>query len=208
MKNSVNNSALSASQISNGRKGIIGKTSQLSQVLRTFEGLYTQVLSDTEGLSVEEWMSRMGVERVTVTNKKGETRKKGYTPGTIRAGWNPSMLKDDKQLCTFKWINAKWRDKDGKEYRRVYTLSEAKKADATPIKRYQLTEIDDSKWSVDIILKGLIQSRKYEDEAKKAADSAKECSKMPKKLCIIRNVENGDVVTREIVEIDSSEIYF
>ena len=53
MKNSVNNSALSASQISNGRKGIIGKTSQLSQVLRTFEGLYTQVLSDTEGLSVE-----------------------------------------------------------------------------------------------------------------------------------------------------------
>ena len=72
---------LSTSQVNNGVKAIINSTSQLTQVLRAFADLYDKKLPNTEGLTTEAWMSAMSVERFV--DKNG--RKKGYTPGTIKA---------------------------------------------------------------------------------------------------------------------------
>lgn len=88
---------LNAKQINAGTREILGKTSQLTQVLRQFETLYSEKLASCDGLTVEAWMSAMGVERFTVTKRDGKVQKKGYTPGTIRKGWNTAMQTEGRK---------------------------------------------------------------------------------------------------------------
>lgn len=121
---------LNAKQINAGTREILGKTSQLTQVLRQFETLYSEKLASCDGLTVAAWMSAMGVERFTVTKKDGKVQKKGYTPGTIRKGWNTAMQTEGEKgkMCVFKNIPAKYKDEDDTVYR-VFTPEEAAKID-------------------------------------------------------------------------------
>ncbi len=192
---------LTTSQVNNGIKAIVSKTSQLTQVLRAFADLYDKELPNTEGLTTEAWMSAMGVERFVTA--KGA--KKGYTPGTIKAGWNPAMLTESGNMCTFKNVPAKY--KVGKEVFRVYTLEEAKKLDGKPVTRYQLAEIADDKWTVAIVLKGIKQSRDYSTHNDRAVESALDYEGLSD-LYIIRIVEKDGQQVREIVKIDKNEVYF
>ena len=200
---------LNAKQINAGTREILGKTSQLTQVLRTFETLYTQKLPSCDGMTVEGFMSAMGVERFTVTKKDGKVQKKGYTPGTIRKGWNTAMQTEGEKgkMCVFKNVPAKYKDEDGTVYR-VFTLEEAEKIDGKCVSRFMLSEIADDKWTVAIILRGLKQGRdfkKYNDHSMKSKMEWEEVEN----LCIIRVVEdeNGKQ-SREIVEIEKDEVYF
>lgn len=193
---------LSTSQVNNGVKAIVSKTSQLSQVLRAFADLYDKELDKTEGLTTEAWMSAMGVERFVTA--KGV--KKGYTPGTIKAGWNTAMLTETGNMCTFKNVPAKY--KVGKEVFRVYTLEEAKKLDGKPVTRYQLSEIADDKWTVAIVLKGIKQSRDYTTHNDRAVESALDYEGLTDLYIVkIEENENGQQV-RKIVKINKSEVYF
>lgn len=199
--------SLNAKQINAGSREIINKTSQLTQVLRTFETLYTQKLTSCEGMTVEAWMGAMGVERFTTTNKSGKVTKKGYTPGTIRKGWNDSMQTEEGKMCVFKNVPAKYKDEDGTVYR-VFTPEEAAKIDGKPVSRFMLSEIADDKWTVAIILRGLKQGRNYAKYNDRSVESELEWEEMSE-LCIIRVIEdeNGKQ-TREIVEIEKEEVYF
>lgn len=198
---------LNAKQVNAGSREIINATSQLTQVLRTFETLYTQKLSSCEGMTVEAWMSAMGVERFTTTNKNGKVTKKGYTPGTIRKGWNDSMQTEEGKMCVFKNVPAKYKDEEGTVYC-VFTPEEAAKIDGKCVSRFMLSEIADDKWTVAIILRGLKQGRdfkKYNDRSVKSKMAWEEMEN----LCIIRVVEdeNGKQ-SHEIVEIEKDEVYF
>lgn len=201
------NVTLNAKQINGGSREIISKTSQLTQVLRTFETLYTQKLSSCEGMTVEAWMSAMGVERFTTTNKKGQVTKKGYTPGTIRKGWNTSMQTEAGKMCVFKNMPAKYKDEDGTVYR-VFTPEEAAKIDGKCVSRFMLSEIADDKWTVAIILRGLKQGRDYKKYNDRSVESELNWEELDE-LCIIRVVEdeNGQEV-REIVNVNKDEVYF
>lgn len=201
------NVTLNAKQINGGSREIISKTSQLTQVLRTFETLYTQKLPSCDGMTVEGFMSAMGVERFTTTNKAGKVTKKGYTPGTIRKGWNNSMLTEESKMCVFKNVPAKYKDEEGTVYC-VFTPEEAVKIDGKCVSRFMLSEIADDKWTVAIILRGLKQGRdfkKYNDRSVKSKLAWEEMDG----LCIIRIVEdeNGKEV-REIKCIKKDEVYF
>lgn len=198
---------LNAKQINAGTREILGKTSQLTQVLRQFETLYSEKLASCDGLTVEAWMSAMGVERFTVTKQNGKVQKKGYTPGTIRKGWNDSMQTEEGKMCVFKNVPAKYKDEEGTVYR-VFTPEEAAKIDGKCVSRFMLSEIADDKWTVAIILRGLKQGRdfkKYNDRSVKSEMAWEEMEN----LCIIRVVEdeNGKQ-SREIVEIEKDEVYF
>ena len=192
---------LSTSQVNNGVKAIISTTSQLTQVLRTFADLYDKELPNTEGLTTEAWMSAMGVERFV--GKNG--RKKGYTPGTIKAGWNPAMLTEAGNMQTFKNVRAKV--KIGKEVFPVYTREEAVKLDGKPVSQYMLAEIADDKWSVAIVLKGIKQSRDYTTHNDRAVESALEFAGLDD-LCIVRIAEKDGKQVREIVAVNKNEVYF
>lgn len=192
---------LSTAQVNNGVKAIISTTSQLTQVLRAFVDLYDKELPNTEGLTTEAWMSAMGVERFV--GKGG--RKKGYTPGTIKAGWNPAMLTKEGNMCTFKNVRAKV--KIGKEVFPVYTREEAVKLDGKPVCQYMLSEIADDKWTVAIVLKGIKQSRDYTTHNDRAVESALEFEGL-ENLCIVRIVEKDGKQVREIVAVNKSEVYF
>lgn len=198
---------LNAKQINAGSREIINATSQLTQVLRAFENLYTQKLSSCDGMTVEAWMSAMGVERFTTTNKSGKVTKKGYTPGTIRKGWNESMQTSEGKMCVFKNVPAKYKDEDGTVYR-VFTPEEAAKIDGKCVTRFMLSEIADDKWTVAIILRGLKQGRDYKKYNDRSVESDLNWEEL-EELCIIRVVEdeNGKEV-REIVEISKDEVYF
>lgn len=198
---------LNAKQVNAGSREIINATSQLTQVLRTFETLYTQKLSSCEGMTVEAWMSAMGVERFTTTNKKGKVTKKGYTPGTIRKGWNDSMQTEEGKMCVFKNVPAKYKDEEGTVYR-VFTPEEAAKIDGKCVSRFMLSKIADDKWTVAIILRGLKQGRDFKKYNDRSVKSKMAWEKM-ENLCIIRVVEdeNGKQ-SREIVEIEKDEVYF
>lgn len=198
---------LNAKQVNAGSREIINATSQLTQVLRTFESLYTQKLSSCEGMTVEAWMSAMGVERFTTTNKLGKVTKKGYTPGTIRKGWNTSMQTEAGKMCVFKNMPAKYKDEDGTVYR-VFTPEEAAKIDGKCVTRFMLSEIADDKWTVAIILRGLKQGRDYKKYNDRSVESELNWEELDE-LCIIRVVEdeNGQEV-REIVNVNKDEVYF
>lgn len=198
---------LNAKQVNAGSREIINATSQLTQVLRTFVSLYTQKLSSCEGMTVEAWMSAMGVERFTTTNKLGKVTKRGYTPGTIRKGWNTSMQTEAGKMCVFKNMPAKYKDEDGTVYR-VFTPEEAAKIDGKCITRFMLSEIADDKWTVAIILRGLKQGRDYKKYNDRSVESELNWEELDE-LCIIRVVEdeNGQEV-REIVNVNKDEVYF
>lgn len=198
---------LNVKQVNAGSREIINATSQLTQVLRTFESLYTQKLSSCEGMTVEAWMSAMGVERFTTTNKLGKVTKKGYTPGTIRKGWNTSMQTEAGKMCVFKNMPAKYKDEDGTVYR-VFTPKEAAKIDGKCVTRFMLSEIADDKWTVAIILRGLKQGRDYKKYNDRSVESELNWEELDE-LCIIRVVEdeNGQEV-REIVNVNKDEVYF
>lgn len=198
---------LNAKQVNAGSREIINATSQLTQVLRTFETLYTQKLPSCDGMTVEGFMSAMGVERFTTTNKKGQVTKKGYTPGTIRKGWNDSMQTEEGKMCVFKNMPAKYKDEDGTVYR-VFTPEEAAKIDGKCVTRFMLSEIADDKWTVAIILRGLKQGRDYKKYNDRSVESELNWEELDE-LCIIRVVEdeNGQEV-REIVNVNKDEVYF
>ena len=198
---------LNAKQINAGTREILGKTSQLTQVLRQFETLYSEKLASCDGLTVEAWMSAMGVERFTTTNKLGKVTKKGYTPGTIRKGWNDSMQTEEGKMCVFKNVPAKYKDEEGTVYR-VFTPEEAAKIDGKCVSRFMLSEIADDKWTVAIILRGLKQGRDFKKYNDRSVESERAWEEM-ENLCIIRVVEdeNGKQ-SREIVEIEKDEVYF
>lgn len=198
---------LNAKQVNAGSREIINATSQLTQVLRTFENLYTQKLSSCEGMTVEAWMSAMGVERFTTTNKSGKVTKKGYTPGTIRKGWNTSMQTEAGKMCVFKNVPAKYKDEDGTVYR-VFTPEEAAKIDGKCVTRFMLSEIADDKWTVAIILRGLKQGRDYKKYNDRSVESELNWEELDE-LCVIRVVEdeNGQEV-RKIVNVNKDEVYF
>lgn len=198
---------LNAKQVNAGSREIINATSQLTQVLRTFVSLYTQKLSSCEGMTVEAWMSAMGVERFTTTNKLGKVTKRDYTPGTIRKGWNTSMQTETGKMCVFKNMPAKYKDEDGTVYR-VFTPEEAAKIDGKCVTRFMLSEIADDKWTVAIILRGLKQGRDYKKYNDRSVESELNWEELDE-LCIIRVVEdeNGQEV-REIVNVNKDEVYF
>lgn len=198
---------LNAKQVNAGSREIINATSQLTQVLRTFETLYTQKLPSCDGMTVEGFMSAMGVERFTTTNKKGQVTKKGYTPGTIRKGWNDSMQTEEGKMCVFKNVPAKYKDEEGTVYR-VFTPEEAAKIDGKCVTRFMLSEIADDKWTVAIILRGLKQGRDYKKYNDRSVESELNWEELDE-LCIIRVVEdeNGQEV-REIVNVNKDEVYF
>lgn len=200
------NVTLNAKQINGGSREIISKTSQLTQVLRTFETLYTQKLPSCDGMTVEGFMSAMGVERFTTTDKKGKVTKKGYTPGTIRKGWNSAMLTEESKMCVFKNVPAKYKDEDGTVYR-VFTPEEAAKLDGKPVSQYMLAEIADDKWTVAIVLKGIKQSRDYTTHNDRVVESALEYAGLDN-LCIVRIVEQDGKQVRQIVAVDKNEVYF
>lgn len=152
-------------------------------------------------------MSAMGVERFTTTNKSGKVTKKGYTPGTIRKGWNDSMQTEEGKMCVFKNVPAKYKDEDGTVYR-VFTPEEAEKIDGKCVSRFMLSEIADDKWTVAIILRGLKQGRDFKKYNDRSVESEMAWEEV-ENLCIIRVVEdeNGKEV-REIVEIEKDEVYF
>lgn len=204
------NGTLNAKQINGGTREIISKTSQLTQVLRTFATLYTKKLPSCDGMTVEGFMSAMGVERFTTTNKSGKVTKKGYTPGTIRQGWNDSMQTKEGKMCVFKNVQAKYKDdkdEDGTVYR-VFTHEEAEKIDGKCVSRFMLSKIADDKWTVAIILRGLKQGRDFKKYNDRSVESEMAWEEMDN-LCIIRVVEdeNGKQ-SREIVDIEKDEVYF
>ena len=158
-------------------KAILELTGQLSQVLKQFEGIYASKLEETDGLTVESYMTELGVPRFVT--KSGV--KKGYTPGLINAAWNDNMLLMSSEgrvmgNCIFKNVAAKYmRDENGgeKAYRVFSSEAQALSAEGKAISRYQLVQVAPTRWNVRTILKGLLQSKHYDKESEKAEESEK-----------------------------------
>lgn len=92
---------ITKAQENKGARGILDLTSQLSQVLKQFDGLYTKQLPDCNGLTVEQWMSAHGVSRFEKNGKK-----KGYTPALLMDGWHEGMKNvEDKGTRAFVFRN-------------------------------------------------------------------------------------------------------
>lgn len=199
-------------QENKGARGILDLTSQLSQVLKQFEGLYNKALPETDGLTVETWMNLHGVKRFEKNGKK-----KGYTPALLMDGWHEG-LKEEKQAFIFKRVAAKytvpavvaeeWGLKNYETAFRVFTKAEAEKIDGKPISRVIRKRIEENKWSVNTILKGLIQGRNYEKEEEKMLLSELEWEQIDK-VYIVRMVKRADgTVQRLVEEIEKEEVTF
>lgn len=198
---------ISAKQENKGRRGILYLTGQISQVLKQFEGIYTCKLEETDGLTVEDWMEAHGVPRFVTA--KGV--KKGYTPGLINGGWREEMLavNDENKVMgnyIFKNVQAKYvMDEEDKEtsYRVFASEEEALKEDGKAISVYRLALIDPHKWNVDTILKGLIQSRKYDKESQKSQESEEKWAAI--EHCYIVKTEGKE---RKVVEVSKDRVEF
>lgn len=167
---------ITVKQENRGKRGILDLTGQLSQVLRQFEGIYCRKLPETDNLTVEDWMEAHGVPRFVTP--KGV--KKGYTPSLINRGWREEMLMKSEEgkvmaNCVYKNVPAKYiiDEEDGKQraYRVYASEEEALSADGKALSVYKLVQIIPNRWSVNVILNGLIQGRNWEKHAEKASAS-------------------------------------
>lgn len=203
---------LSAKERRNAIQELLKKVGNLSQVCKLFDGLYAEKLESCKGLSVEDFMSVLGVERLVVEKNrkiKGEVKvvqeKKGYTPATIRKGWNAQMINEETgNLCTFKSVKAKYKCADGK-VESVYTEAEAKKVNGKAISRYMLVEVEANKWDAKTIFRGLEQKNDVKKHQEKVEKSATEWAGVEK--CYIRKASN-DGSKYVVTEIKWDEVYF
>lgn len=191
-------------------RGILDLTGQMSQVLRQFEGIYGRKLPETEGLTVEDWMEAHGVPRFVT---KGGN-KKGYTPALINGGWHDKMLlvNDENKVMAnyiYKNVAAKYiiDEEDKEKAYRVFTKEEAEKVDGKGISIYAQVEVPKNRWSVATILKGLIQSRNYEKESKKAAESDEKWEKIEHVYIVKVEKVDGKIV-RKIIEVSKDRVVF
>lgn len=218
---------ISKKQENKGARGILDLTSQLSQVLKQFEGLYTKELPECDGLTVEGWLSAHGVRRFEKVSKGGKVTKKGYTPTLLMAGWHEGMKNEEQSTDTgrmvqrayvFKNVAAKYQphpedmERWGLDsldvYFRVFTKEEAEKIDGKPISRYMLTPIADNKWSVAAILKGLKQSNNFEKENTKSVESDLEWESIEHVYIVRYDKEEGGKIVRRIIEINKNLVRF
>lgn len=208
-------------QESKGAKDILNLTGKLSQVLKQFDGIYSQKLPNTDGLTVESWMSAHGVERFVSVSKTGAQTKKGYTPGCIRQGWDASMKKVDSEgnatMYIYKAVTAKYRPVQEECMRlglkedawfRVFSEEEALKDDGAPIKRYELVSVGDSKWSVSKVLKGLTQSRNIKSETKKHEKALEAWDKIDRVYIIVESKNEDGTISRRPIEICKNHVEF
>ncbi len=216
---------ISKKQENKGARGILDLTSQLSQVLKQFEGLYNKTLPDCEGLTVEQWMGAMGVDRFkkVTTDKDGNEKvtKKGYTPGLLMSGWHEGMKNIETsgvRAFVFKNVPAKYQPvpedveryglKDFDTAFRVFTKEEAEKVDGKPISRYMLTPIADNKWSVATILKGLKQGKNFDKENTKSVTSDLEWEALEHVYIVRFDKDSDGNVVRRVVEINKESVEF
>lgn len=207
---------ISKAQENKGARGILDMTSQLSQVLKQFEGLYTNKLPDCNGLTVEQWMSAHGVHRFEKNGKK-----KGYTPSLLMDGWHEGMKNAEAKgvrASVYKNVPAKyqpcaedierWGLKDFETSFRVFTKEEAEKVDGKPIRRYMLTPVADNKWSVATILKGLRQKNNFEKENERNMMSELEWANIENVYIVrIEKGKDGNIV-RRIIEVKKEAVTF
>lgn len=209
---------ITAKQENKGAKGIMDLTSTIGQVLKQFMGIYGKTLPDCDGLSVEDWMDAHGVHRFV-----GKNGKKGnYTPALLMEGWHEGMkqMGDDGKVlgsCVFKNVPAKVLmgdpgSPDAKAYR-VFTKEEAEKVDGKPINMYKLVGIEENKWSVNTILRGLKQTRNFEKENDKAVQSALDWETIEHVYVVtykkVKNASTGaEEVLRKVVEVQKSQVIF
>lgn len=204
---------MTAKQENKGMNGILDLTSQLSQILKQFIGIYDKKLPDCDGMTVEDWMAAHGVPRFVGKNGK----KGGYTPALVNGGWNDNMLlKSDEgkvmSNCIYKNVTALMTisedDKDAKY--KVYTKEEAEKVDGQPIKLYKLCQIPENKWSVRTMLKGLKQSEHYDKEAEKALKSAEAWAKIAeeKNCYIVKTEKQDDKIVRKVIRVSPDRVEF
>ena len=205
-------------QENKGAKGILDLTSTLGQVLKQFMGIYNKTLPDCDGLTVEDWMDAHGVHRFV-----GKNGKKGnYTPALLMDGWHEAMkLTNDEgkvqSSYVFKNVPAKILmdepgNPDGVAYR-VFTKEEAEKVDGKPISRYMLTAIEDNKWSVSTILKGLKQGNNFTKENDKMIEQELKWEELEHVYVVtykkVKNAQTGATeVLRKVVEVDKARVEF
>lgn len=205
-------------QENKGAKGILDLTGTLGQVLKQFMGIYGKTLPDTDGLTVEDWMDIHGVHRFV--DKKG--KKGNYTPALLMDGWHDAMkLKDDqgKVMSSYVFRNVPAKvlmsdpsNPDGRAYY-VFTKEEAEKENGKHISRYMLTAIEDTRWDVRTILKGLKQSYNFKDESAKYEKQKTEWEELEHVYIVVykkvKNAQTGATeVLRKVVEVDKTRVMF
>lgn len=204
-----------------GAKEIRSKASTLPQVLKQLTGLGKERLAKCDNITVDQWFEAHGVDRVT---EKGN--KRPYTVGDVRKAWPETMLierRDEKTLKTikalgyFKTTYLTYTPQKGqpgyghqKTYK-VYTRESALSENPQPMFKYAVTEPKADKWSVDLLLRSLIQTNNIEDEL--AMQQKCELNYVEAdELCIfVERVEGtGEEakVVRDIVTIDKKNVKF
>lgn len=209
MATSANNTAnpMSNATVRKGAQSILAKTGTITQVLKQLKGTYSEKLwkskdvpKNCENMTVGEYFAAMGVQRfVSDKGKVGD-----ITPGTLAAGWNAG-LKNDDAMCVFRNVKGVYVDKAGKKHN-VYTAEEGARVDGKAISQYTLVSVAPTKWSINVILRGLMQGYTYEKEEKKMLDSQLDFANMEK--VYIRKEDADGHETLELIEVSKDDVKF
>ena len=213
MKIMNKNAKITVKQENKGAKGVLSLTSQLSQVLKQFQGIYGAKLPECDGLTVEDYMAALGVHRFEKNGKK-----KGYTPAGINSAWADGLLirNDEGKVVANQFYKARVakymiNDEDVHKSYVVYTKEVAErivngkseKGDKA-IVLYEPVTIASDKWSVATILKGLRQSAHIEKHEKRHEESVEAWNEV-EECYIIMDGEHG---VRTMVQVRKEDVIF
>lgn len=158
-------STISAKERTSEKRDIRKIVGSLSQVIKVSDDVWGNVLST--GRTFEEHYSEMGFHRYTYTTKSGQTKKKGYTPGTLRAAVAKELLDGEKGYKYFKSVPVEYWEENDKY--KVYDLKNAQKlvdynngvskdSKIDELKVNKRVTIAEDKWKWDLIDKLLEQT--------------------------------------------------
>lgn len=202
------NSAISGTQARQGAKAIVNKVGTLAQTLKGLKGIYSERLwaskdvpKNCANMTVAEYFAAMGVQRfVSDKGVKGD-----ITPGTLAAGWPAALKNESGTMCILRNVNASYVDEKG-EKRKVYTAEEGTHIDGKPISRLMLVPVAAAKWSIVVILRGLLQGCEYAKHEKTMLQKDLDFEGYEK--VYIRKKDADGRETLELIEVSKDKVTF
>lgn len=180
-------------QMKKAKKGLLDLLGGLNQVLKQFGGLYDRVLPETGGMTVAAYMEQLGVTR---------SNGKNYRPCDVfKAIADELKVSDGKSTTVYVYHEnsvvidySDPNDENGSAYRCYASKETAIAPDGKPLKVYDKRVIDSTKWSCNLLLKVLEQSREIEKHVAKSEKSKAALSELESVWILLDSTRNGEKV--------------
>lgn len=196
-------SELNYSVANKAMRQVLNLTKTLSQVIKQFQGIMTEEISvEMRGGVVRTFTVGSLLAQCGVVLERGRVTLSG-----IKNAWG--MYDENGEMATVRSIPAKTMiNEQYPEQRRVYKYEVSETGEKwTPVSIKDKVAIDGNKWTIDIVLRGLLQA-KFAAKFEKQIENSKAAWESLDKVYVFESRVNKGGETNKAVEYNKEFVEF